>query len=53
MENKRISDLPAAETVKGEALFVAEQDGVAVKITAAQLLEHVFAGLPDGDEVSY
>lgn len=57
MENKRISELPAAETVRDEALFVAEQDGAAVKMTAAQLMEYAMrnaaAALPDGDGVEY
>ena len=53
MENKRISDLPAVENIKDTALLAAEQDGVAVKITAGQLLEYASAGLPNGDEVSY
>ncbi|MBQ2995930.1 MAG: hypothetical protein IJE22_01665 [Oscillibacter sp.] len=53
MEDKRITDLAEAAAITKTDLFVAEQDGSAVKVTAEKIAEYVINSLPNGDEVSY
>lgn len=53
MADRRVNDLPNAETVSGEDLFVLEQDGI-VKRIAAEVLKNFVElarnGIPAGGE---
>lgn len=46
IEKKRISELPTAAELTGSELLVAEQDGVAVQMSAADLAGLVSQRLP-------
>lgn len=48
MADKTVGELPAAQYLHNDSLFVVEQQGVAMKLTGRQIKLTATGGIPDG-----